>query len=485
MIFIAYPHWHRAHALHLPHPRQRTQFAQSTAPARLDEPGRNVVLLHQPVFNFDHVVDRTSLEIRHQHDAAGKGQTDDGKQRLDRTTLNLPPDDARRLRQALRARQAFDERAAEALRRGRPHGLRDRLIGGGIDRITGACQRSRQAHARAGGHHRPVEREIQKWKAEVHLVQTRQQRTQPGAGSHADGSSRQTNQRHDQPIVQRHLRRAVAEGLENCHLVTLGADQPLEHHVQQEGSHTQENGGEQPRHHAQLPEFLFQKVVGELVGPSDRATATVARQNAIHGIDGLAFVGARRQPGHDLVEGSSHIQGGRQRAPWHPDDGVALVVGKHGARLDLVQVLRRNRNADDLEPLRMAVHRGAQTAARFQSVRLRKRVADQHFVVRERRRHAPGAQIQAVERRRARIRQRDHSSLNRFVEAGHLQLGGSQYTRLHFGNAGRFGNPRSHGFGRTLESGPQISKAVVLIQPRTRVAQRIERGLRHDQHGNA
>ena len=118
-------------------------------------------------------------------------------------------------------------------------------------------------------------------------------------------------------------------------------------------------------------------------------------------------------------------------------------------------------------------------------MRLRKRVADQHFVVRERRRHASGAQIQAVERRRARIRQGDHSSLNRFVEAGHLQLGGGQYTRLHFGNAGRFGNPRSHGFGRTLESGPQIGKAVVLVQPRARVAQRIERGLRHHQHGNA
>lgn len=52
VIFIAYPHRHRAHALHLPHPRQRTQFAQSTAPARLDEPGRNIGAVAQPVFRL-------------------------------------------------------------------------------------------------------------------------------------------------------------------------------------------------------------------------------------------------------------------------------------------------------------------------------------------------------------------------------------------------------------------------------------------------
>ena len=46
--------------------------------------------------------------------------------------------------------------------------------------------------------------------------------------------------------MRRHLRRAVAKGLENGDLVALHADQALEHHIEQEGGDGEEDGREHP-----------------------------------------------------------------------------------------------------------------------------------------------------------------------------------------------------------------------------------------------
>ena len=285
--------------------------------------------------------------------------------------------------------------------------------------------------------------------------------------------------------MQRHIQRAVAKGLENRHLVALRADQPLEHHVQQKRRHAQKDQRKHPGHGSQPAKLLVQIAVRELVHAPDGTAAAIARQDAVHGRQRLRLAGARRQLHRDLVEGAFHVHRRTQRAPVRPENGVALVIRKQRPRLDLVQILRRHRNPHHGELLRAPVHRGPQRIARLQPVRLGKGIAHQHLTLRKRRQHAPGAQIQPVLLRLALVWKRQQQRLDRLVEARQGQLAAGNHARFHLVHARQLGHARRHALRRPPHLRPHIGKAVILVQARARVLQRIQRGARHHQHGNA
>ena len=51
----------------------------------------------------------------------------------------------------------------------------------------------------------------------------------------------------------------------------------------------------------------------------------------------------------DVVEGAVHVEGERHSFFVHPEDAEMAVVGDDAPRLDLVDVLRREHDADDLQ----------------------------------------------------------------------------------------------------------------------------------------
>ena len=64
---------------------------------------------------------------------------------------------------------------------------------------------------------------------------------------------------------------------------------------------------------------------------------------------------AGRQREHDVVEAALHVERRGQRPPLHPEDAEAPVVGDELARADAVDVLRRQRHADDGQRAQPAV----------------------------------------------------------------------------------------------------------------------------------
>ena len=93
----------------------------------------------------------------------------------------------------------------------------------------------------------------------------------------------------------------------------------------------------------------------ELQRARDRAEPAVRLQEAIEAGDHLLGRRARRERERDVVEAALHVEGGGERCAVHPEHAEALVVRHQLARPDAVDVLGRQRDADDREPAQPAV----------------------------------------------------------------------------------------------------------------------------------
>ena len=112
---------------------------------------------------------------------------------------------------------------------------------------------------------------------------------------------------------------------------------------------------------------------------------------------------AARQRQRHVVEAALHVEGARQRPALHPEDAEAAVVGHELARPDAVDVLRRQRDADDGQRAPPAVDDRRDAVAGTEAVRLDEDLAGQHFVGPRRVDPAPRRKEHVVERRLAAI----------------------------------------------------------------------------------
>ena len=285
--------------------------------------------------------------------------------------------------------------------------------------------------------------------------------------------------------MRRHLRRAVAKGLENGDLVALHANQALEHHIEEKGGDGEEDGREHPGQGRQLAEFLVQHAVRHLLHAVGRAGGAVAGEEAVNGGDDCLRIRTGGEAERRLVERALHIKRSGKRPLRQPQHGVAQIIREHRAGADEVKVFGGGRRADDGEALLSPVNNGLQRVARLQAVRFGKRRADDDFARRPRRGQAAALQKQAVLPRHAIIRQRLHPRLRRFGKTVQRQLRARHQPRLHLGNARNLGEPRQHCLRHTLRLHPNLRKARLAIKRIARIAQRQERRLRHHQHGDA
>ena len=87
-----------------------------------------------------------------------------------------------------------------------------------------------------------------------------------------------------------------------------------------------------------------------------------------------------RQREHDVVEAALHVEGRGQRLLVHPEDAEALVVGHQLARPDAVDVLGRQRDADDGQAAEASVDDRRHLIAQLELVGDDEAFAGQHLV---------------------------------------------------------------------------------------------------------
>jgi hypothetical protein len=82
-------------------------------------------------------------------------------------------------------------------------------------------------------------------------------------------------------VVRADVAVRVAERLQRGDLAALRVHLPVQHHVEDEGRHQQEDRRQHGAEHALLLDLLRQDLVGDLVGAPDRAEAAVGLEQAV------------------------------------------------------------------------------------------------------------------------------------------------------------------------------------------------------------
>ena len=193
-----------------------------------------------------------------------------------------------------------------------------------------------------------------------------------------------------------------------------------------------------------------------------------------------------RQLHHQLIEGPGHVHGRLQHPARHPQNGVMLVVGKDCPGLDRIQELRRRGHPHQPEPLGMPVHRRPQPVPGLQAVTLGKGIAHHHLIARQHRRQPPLTQVQPVHQWLPTVvRQGNQLRRHRLIEPRQLQLGKGLHPAFHLGHLRQRRHLPRHGFWCALGIHPDVRQPLRLVEAQPAVVQRIQRHLRHHQHGNA
>src|SRR6185436_9079943 len=97
---------------------------------------------------------------------------------------------------------------------------------------------------------------------------------------------------------------------------------------------------------------MIRDLIGAVVGTQTSVTC----KQIVQSLDYVRFNCAGRQGESNIIERAFHVKGWTKRFTTHPEHTRPPVVGKHLSDSDLVNVLRRERDADDLQLLPFAVY---------------------------------------------------------------------------------------------------------------------------------
>ena len=271
-----------------------------------------------------------------------------------------------------------------ALGRLRTHGLGHRLAHRPQHRLAGTGHAGQHRHDHAGEHGHQVHRMMQGGEAEIVLVGHGQPVPHAAAGQHAQQCPGHTDRCRHQGIVQYHGGCAVAEGLQDGDLAALQAHQPGEHHVQQKGGHRQKDGGQQAHVDLYLGQFVPQPAGGDLLVPADGPQSAPAVQHMVDGGQRVRLVPRccplPRQGGRQGIERPFHVHGSGQGTARHPQHGKMGMIGKHAARCQLVEKLRRAAHPHHPKALGAAIDGDLQPGAGLQVMHGGKGLADHHLI---------------------------------------------------------------------------------------------------------
>ncbi len=281
--------------------------------------------------------------------------------------------------------------------------------------------------------------------------------------------------------MARQLAVAIAEGLEQCDLLALGADQARHHHMKQEDRDQQEDRWQDRGLGALLIELLLEEAMRRLVVSGAGTGAAVAGESHVQGVDDAFPVGPRLKGQRELVEGAFHAVGVGQGRLVHPEDGVAPVVGDQVGRAGLVEKFGAQGDAAQRQAGAAAIDDCLDVVARNEPVGRGEGVAGYHLIL------APGhwqlasQQVQAVEGRLATVGNRHQLATYRVGEVRYRQSHRAPHARLDEVDPGQALQALDEAQGSAGDVGEHLGEVVAGIEAGLGPGQRVEHRHREDQ----
>ncbi len=298
---------------------------------------------------------------------------------------------------------------------------------------------------------------------------------EPVAQPDADRHAEQHDHRGELQVVPGDGEVVVAERLQRRDLAALRVHLPVQHHVEDERRHQQEDRRQHGAEHALLADFLRQDLVRHLVLASHRAEAAVGLEQLVERFHRRLARGAALQAQQHRVEGALHVEGGGERLRVDPQHREPLVVG-HAAAARGVDVFGRKHRADQREALELAVQQHVHVLAELEAARFEEALVHHHLALGARRRPAAAPERQAVHAPRAREVVADEARDHRRRHPGNGKLRVAHHARLDLGHARDGVDLLRERRGRALGGGEHVREArrvvVVVARPHQRAVGR-------------
>ena len=356
-------------------PGRRASAMRAASAARLDEGDGDVLPLGDPELRLDQPLDRVGEDEADHQNRHGEGDAEDRRRRAQRMAHHVAQHHApggAEVRATTRRFERSSAGSAPALRAASPRPAARAPRGAPREKAPRAGRDERQDRRAHDDASRNAEE--QHGKAEELVVEPDDQRPEPRAGRRCPITTpdRADDQRPLQ-VVPADRRVAVAERLERGNLRPLQRQRARERDVQDErGDQQKDRAAAGSRSSGAAPA----RSRPSSARAAARAESRPARRTARACRSSRAIASSAATPGrqrqHDVVEAALHVEGRSQRLPIHPEDAEPLVVRHELAGTDAVDVLGRQRHADDREAAQPAVDHRRHLIAGIQPVRDRR-----------------------------------------------------------------------------------------------------------------
>jgi hypothetical protein len=264
--------------------------------------------------------------------------------------------------------------------RARPHRFRRWDPNRATDGGNGAERRGGERQRRRPEHHVDREPVQQLGEPEKLVVKLDDHLAEPGARDNPDHHAHQRDAQCPFQVVPPDLTVAVAERLERRELRPLQRQGAGQRDVEDEGGHAQEDQRQDEAERLELRQLVLERPMGQLQRPRNGAASAVGLEQPIEAGEHLVQRGPRFDGQDDVVESALHVECAGERAALHPDHAEAALVRDELARANAVDVLGRQRDADDRQPPQPAIDDGTDRAAEDEPVRRYEPFAREDFV---------------------------------------------------------------------------------------------------------
>jgi len=257
------------------------QFIYRPVGRRFDKAYGHIFLLRQDELNVHHVINTVPEKTAADHRRAGGCDADDRQHGLDRLSFNVAEDNTRRLRQPAADASFLNQRYPVFHRRFRSHRFCRSLPGGIPQRMHRPAERSGNTDHDDRYHHLRMEDIMKKREPVGFHVQRPQHFAEPDTAGNPQQHACGNNHHHHRRVMNGNAEIIIAECFERADLLALRADGSAHDNVQQKGGDTDEYRGVNSGTGLELPEFLTQQPVGNLILASVSAKAAVPSQNVV------------------------------------------------------------------------------------------------------------------------------------------------------------------------------------------------------------
>ena len=322
----------------------------------------------------------------------------------------------------------------------------------------------------------------QRRKAEEAVVNNDDISAHVSADGTADEHGENDDEEREFQVMHADLARRITERLELRDLLALEPHEAREHRAAHKSRDAQEDRGKRDRQRAENADLVIQPLARGVIDAVVGDEAAVRREHAVErGHDRRV-----RRAGCDIhehaVERAVELERVREFALVHPEDTEAPVVRQRVAGPRLEDVLRRKRDADDLQRLPRAVDERGDFITRLETVRVRESLADHDFIAAAEFGEPAAADEKGVQLLRAVVGDGDDRAVRGLREAGQIERHFSRDPRLDRRDARQSGEPRAQSIRRAFQIAENIGEAVIRVVGVARRFERKDEAAHHDHH---